>query len=311
MAASPFGVVLLNKGEGDSSFGALSNVKRLFSTRRVGHTGTLDPMATGLLIALVGPATRCARYFNGLPKSYVGEVTFGSETDTDDRTGTTIRSAPPPRIESVASAADTFIGTFAQVPPAYSAVHVNGERAYRKAREGEPVEIAARKVTIHSLVVEVIDSDRVRLHVSCSSGTYIRSLARDLGRSLGSAAHLSALQRTHVGPFSVDEVEGSSGSIRALPLLPCLLRIPGFSEFTVSDRETGIMRNGGRIAQPASVTKSSPPDVVATNRGMPIAIGRWADGRFEYDLVLPPGDDPAWPTPASEQGVPSDGEARS
>jgi tRNA pseudouridine55 synthase len=290
---SPFtGVVLLDKAEGESSFSALGALKRHFNTRRVGHTGTLDPMATGLMIALVGPATRCARFFSALDKTYVADVTFGSETDTDDRTGEVVRSAPIPQMESAARAASGFLGEISQIPPAYSAIHVDGRRAYQRARAGENVEMPARCVNINEIEGEIIDEQTLRLTISCSTGTYIRSLARDIGRATGSAAHLTALRRTSVGPFDVDEVaRGGESACSPVELGQALLRLNGFSELSVDIRVASAMWNGGRVPEPAGGRGPGGWVLVQAN-SVPVSIGRWKDGLFRYEIVFPKPETP-------------------
>ncbi|MEE8440432.1 MAG: tRNA pseudouridine(55) synthase TruB, partial [Spirochaetia bacterium] len=281
------GVVLMDKSEGESSFSALGNLKHHFNTRRVGHTGTLDPFATGLLVALVGPATRCARFFSSLDKTYVADILFGSETDTDDRTGQVVKTAPVPAMESAMDAADTFTGEITQIPPAYSAIHVEGRRAYERARNGEQVEIPARQVRIHEISSEMVDELTLRLTVSCSSGTYIRSLARDIGRTVGSAAHLSALRRTRVGPFVVDEIpkRGETG-LCEIEIGAALLRLKGFSEFSVDSSTATTMWNGGRVPAPTSNAQYD-AWVVARMGDVPVSIGRWQDGLYRYEVVFP------------------------
>lgn len=281
------GVVLLDKTEGETSFSALGGLKRHFSTRRVGHAGTLDPMATGLLIALVGSATRCARFFSSLDKTYVADIRFGSETDSDDRTGRVVRTAPVPGMELAVNAADSFVGEISQIPPAYSAIHVDGRRAYERARAGEDVEIPARQVTIHAITSEVVDELTLRLTVSCSSGTYIRSLARDIGCAVGSAAHLSALRRISIGPFDVDEAsQGDGAQVCKLETATALLRLDGFSELPVDSGTAATMWNGGRVPVPQSGAVYD-GRVVARVGDVPVSIGRWQDGFYRYEMVFP------------------------
>ena len=289
---APFcGVALLDKAEGETSFAALSSLKRRFNTRRVGHTGTLDPMATGLLVALVGPATRCARYFSSLDKVYVAEVTLGSETDTDDRTGQVTRSAPVPDMDMVLRASRKFVGEIEQVPPAYSAVHVDGRRAYDRARSGESVPVPPRRVTVHDLVFVRLTESTFRMTVSCTSGTYIRSLARDIGRAVDSAAHLSALRRTTVGSFGVHETSTGSrldddNPVVTLDLTNALLRLDGFAELAVSADTAAIMWNGGMV-HPPSDAPTDTDRIVATFDGSVVCVGGWKAGTFNYDAVFP------------------------
>jgi tRNA pseudouridine55 synthase len=183
--------------------------------RRVGHGGTLDPLATGLLALLVGETTRATERLHTAPKVYDALVRFGSETATDDREGTTTRSAAAPTEASrVAEALAPFRGAIQQVPPAYAAVKVRGRTAYSRARSGETVELAARVVQLHRLEMTEWDPPDARLLIVCSSGTYVRSIARDLGRALGSAAHLAALRRLAIGALDIADAIGIE-SLRA------------------------------------------------------------------------------------------------
>jgi tRNA pseudouridine55 synthase len=201
------GILLIDKPEGPTSHDVVAEVRRAIGTRRVGHTGTLDPFASGLLILCVGKATRLAEYFHILPKTYEATLMLGRETDTDDRTGQTTAESDGWRgldRESVAAAAAARSGQQAQVPPDYSARKVDGRRAHRRARAGEQVELAPTQVTVHSIEVTGWSPPSVSLDVTVSTGTYIRALARDLGRDLGCGAHLDSLRRTVIGPFGVD-----------------------------------------------------------------------------------------------------------
>jgi tRNA pseudouridine55 synthase len=174
----------------------------------VGHAGTLDPLATGLLAVLVGETTRATERLHTAPKVYDALVRFGSETATDDREGQTTRSAAPPGARAIEAALGPLHGVIQQVPPAYAAVKVGGQTAYSRARRGETVELAAREVQVHRLEMTEWSSPDARLFIVCSSGTYVRSIARDLGRSLGSAAHLAALRRLAIGALDVADAIG-------------------------------------------------------------------------------------------------------
>lgn len=199
------GILLLSKPSGPSSNGVLGPLKRTFNTRKIGHTGTLDPFASGLLILMVGKATRLAPFFTALDKEYHAVVKFGEQTDTLDPEGAVTESAPVPDPQTVASVLTQFTGTIHQTPPAFSALHVNGERAYVRARRGETVEIPARTVHIHELALEQIDEERYEMVVRCGSGTYIRALARDIAHAAGSVASLETLRRSAVGSFRDQE----------------------------------------------------------------------------------------------------------
>ena len=187
---------------GPTSHDAVALARRALGTRRIGHTGTLDPFASGLLLLCVGSATRLAEYLTGLPKTYVATARLGMRTDTDDRTGQPVETSDDWRdldAATIEAALAGQVGQRMQVPPAYSAKKVDGERMYARARRGEAVDLPPVAVTIHRIEVTRVDLPEVEFEVACSSGTYIRSIARDLGDDLGVGAHLSELRRTGIG----------------------------------------------------------------------------------------------------------------
>ena len=196
----PDGIVLIDKPAGPSSAKAIAPLKRM---GRVGHAGTLDPFASGLLIVLVGDATRLQAIAMGLPKTYLATVRFGVETDTLDPLGQVVKSCDPgPRPAGLEAAAQSFLGEIEQMPPAFSALKVGGRRAYKLARAGEPVDLAPRRVQVHSVAVREVRWPDAVLEIRSGSGFYVRSFARDLGRAVGLPAHVAALRRTHIGPFA-------------------------------------------------------------------------------------------------------------
>ena len=197
------GWVVLDKPVGMTSTHAVSIIKRLFSAKRVGHAGTLDPLASGCLPIGLGEATKTVPFVMDGRKLYRFTIRWGEERDTDDTEGRAIANSDQrPTPEAIRALLPTYIGTIQQVPPKYSAIKIEGERAYDLARDGETVELAARPVQIDRLeLVEVPDADHAVLEAECGKGTYVRSLARDLGRALGCFGHVSALRRTAVGPF--------------------------------------------------------------------------------------------------------------
>ena len=206
------GIVLVDKPLGLSSHGAVSGVRKALDTKKVGHAGTLDPAATGLLVMGVGPGTRLLTYLVGLDKSYTATLRLGYETTTDDaegeKVGETSTDLGSVSDEAIRAALEPFRGEIDQVPSTYSAIKVGGRRAYDLARSGQEVELRSRRVTVSHLEAPSItrgeDVIDVELVVDCSSGTYIRALARDSGRALGVGGHLVALRRTRVGPFGVE-----------------------------------------------------------------------------------------------------------
>ncbi|HLZ47188.1 MAG TPA: tRNA pseudouridine(55) synthase TruB [Candidatus Limnocylindria bacterium] len=235
MTETPDGVLPIDKPLGWTSFDVVAVARRTLGAKRVGHGGTLDPLATGLLPLLVGTATKFADRLHTASKVYAALVTFGSETTTDDREGAATRDGPLPALSQAEldAALDAFRGPIAQVPPAFAAVKVAGRRAYSRARGGETLELAARPVTIERLAVASWEPPSLRLLVVCSTGTYIRSLARDLGRSTGSAAHLGGLRRLAVGALTLDDamtVEALRGTPAAARLLQADDRILPLAE---------------------------------------------------------------------------------
>lgn len=202
--ASSSGIVLLAKQSGRTSFSSLFQVKRALNTTKVGHTGTLDSFADGLLVVLTGSLTRLVPYITNFDKTYLALVEFGSETDTLDPTGKIIKQTEKiPSEDEVGSVLPKFIGEIEQVPPLYSAIHVDGKRASEIARDGKTAEIKPRKVRINSINLLDFYEKYALIEVSCSKGTYIRSLARDIALACGSFGHLRALRRTNVGPYNL------------------------------------------------------------------------------------------------------------
>ena len=200
------GIVAVDKPSGPTSHDVVSRCRKLLGTRKVGHSGTLDPSATGVLVIGVGPGTRLLRFLGDLPKRYTGEVVFGATTSTLDAEGEVTETFQMQLDPSeVSDAVERFVGDIMQVPPMVSAVKVDGRRLHELAREGVEVERAARPVTVHSFAVEPTADPLVyRIEVECSAGTYVRVLAADLGEALRGGAHLRNLRRTAVGPFAVD-----------------------------------------------------------------------------------------------------------
>jgi tRNA pseudouridine55 synthase len=197
------GIILLDKPSGQTSFQSLGFLKRALGTRRIGHAGTLDKFAEGLLIVLAGRMTRLCPLAMSLDKEYLATFTFGRGTDTLDPEGTVIAEGPVPSRQQVMDVLPQFTGSISQVPPQYSAVHVDGRRASDAVRSGHSVTLAARTVRIDTLEMLDYEPPSVQFRVSCTKGTYIRSLARDIAERLGTCAHVSRLRRTRIGGFSV------------------------------------------------------------------------------------------------------------
>ena len=200
------GLLLVDKPRGPSSHDVVAHMRRTSGEARIGHTGTLDPLASGLLVLCLGRATRLSEYLLGHDKRYLAEVQLGQSTTTYDAEGAVTLVRPVLATHTdVAAALQTFTGTIRQAPPAYSAVKVGGQPAYKLARSGRPADLAARPVTIHTIELLEYTSPRATILVHCSAGTYIRSLAHDLGQLLGCGAHLADLKRTAAGPFRLSD----------------------------------------------------------------------------------------------------------
>ena len=205
MIYSHSGLVLLNKPSGVTSFGVLNILKKKLDTGKVGHTGTLDKFADGLMLVLTGKMTKLAPFFTDMDKEYIAVYKFGEETNTLDPGGEIIASADIPDLNIIEKKIDSFKGNIMQQPPDFSAIHINGQRAYKLAVAGKKPDIPKRSVIIHDYRIQNWDPPFLSVKVKCSKGTYIRSLARDLGLACNSRAHVSALLRTEVGKWNIKD----------------------------------------------------------------------------------------------------------
>jgi tRNA pseudouridine55 synthase len=261
--AGPDGIFLFDKAPGMTSHDVVSRARRWFGTRAIGHAGTLDPMATGLLILCVNAATRMSEYLLGQDKAYAAEILLGQTTNTDDAEGEVIASAAVPELDDdmLAAVVPRFSGAISQVPPQFSAIKKDGQRAYALARKGESVELAARVVQIDALTL-TRDATRpavLRAEVSCGSGTYIRALARDIGQALGCGAHLILLRRLRIGSFLLTDAvteqdmqaHASAGTCAAV-LQPMDHALANAPEITLDETQTRRLLMGQRIALNAS-----------------------------------------------------------
>jgi len=248
--AAPSGLILLHKQSGVTSFDALRDIKRALGTGRVGHTGTLDKFAEGLLLILAGRALKLSRWFTRCDKQYEGTIRFGTETDTLDPEGSPVAEAPLPSREAVEQALKMFLGEIEQAPPAYSAVHVNGERASALARRGEAPEMLKRPVEIFRLELRRWAPPFAEIFAHCSGGTYIRSLARDIALAAGSRAHLVKLVRTQVAGFTLGAAEqraAASGPL--LPLDKSVFQTLGLPCLDISPEDAQKMIQGKPLAR--------------------------------------------------------------
>ncbi|HEY8817892.1 MAG TPA: tRNA pseudouridine(55) synthase TruB [Candidatus Limnocylindrales bacterium] len=307
------GILIVAKPAGPTSHDIVALVRRLAATKRVGHGGTLDPFASGVLPLFLGHGTRVVEYHLGDRKAYRATVCFGAASTTDDLEGElTPATGPAPTREAVEAALPGLTGTISQRPPAYSAIKVAGRRAYALARAGETVELASREVTIHNLDLvswDETDPDRpiAVLDVVCSAGTYIRALARDLGEGLGSAAYLGALTRTASGPFTLDaatpmdeiRAAAADGPSGLLPFLrPVDTGLESFPVVTLTPDEVAAVARGqfirpaGGLPGPAEQYRLTDPG------GNLVAIASAAAGRLAPDKVF------IAPTPAPAPTAP-------
>lgn len=282
------GIFNIDKPSGRTSFQVVSLVRRLSGVRRVGHAGTLDPSATGVLVVCLGQATRLIEYMMEATKFYRAEVRLGITTDTLDATGTPMSQADPSNIDrqQVEEALTAFVGEIDQVPPMFSALKYNGEPLYRYARAQMQVERQARRVTIHRLQLLAFQPPLATIEVECGKGTYIRALAHDLGQKLGCGAHLAALARLRVGPFTLDDacslpqLEAAFQERRWHSLLrPPDAALPSWPAVTLSEPQERAVRFGQCLAadslEPAQAVENDQLCRAYSPRGQLVAILRY------------------------------------
>jgi len=259
---SSFGVIVVDKPDGPTSHKVVSIVRSGTGVRKVGHAGTLDPRASGVLVLCLGPATRLSEYLSSSIKIYEAGIRFGESTETYDAEGETTRSAGKvPTEVQIESALEMFRGEIQQIPPPYSAIKLQGKKAYELAREGKPVKLDPRSVTVYELTKLQYEPPDLSIRVECSAGTYIRSLAHDLGQALSTGAHLSALRRLRAGPFgledavSLEELQEAMrrGEWKTL-MRPASEALPDLPIVTVEQAELERIRNGLRIPSKEGAT---------------------------------------------------------
>jgi tRNA pseudouridine55 synthase len=277
-------VVLVAKPPGPTSHDVVDMVRRALGIRRVGHLGTLDPFAEGLLVMIVGRATRLAPYAKGWTKSYTGTIRLGVTTATDDLTGDVTATSEAWRTlggADIAAACARFVGAGEQQPPAFSAVKVAGERAYARARRGDPVTLASRSVEITDFVATEVRLPEVQFRATVSAGTYVRSLARDVGTALGCGAHLSALRRTAVGPFRVED------AVAAQAVTPGDVRDPTLLVADLPRRELDATeREAVSHGRPIPAGELGAGSVALMAEGSLLGVGEVVDGAIKPRLVL-------------------------
>jgi tRNA pseudouridine55 synthase len=293
------GWVVLDKRSGMTSTQAVGAVRRLFNARKAGHAGTLDPLATGILPIALGEATKTVSFAVDGAKAYRFTVRWGSETDTDDAEGAvTATSGAIPDEAAIRALIPRFTGVVSQVPPRYSAIKIDGQRAYDLAREGEPVELEARLVSIDDLrLIELPNRTTAVFEAQCGKGTYVRALVRDIGRALGCFGHVTALRRTRVGPFEeehaitierLDELAAGDDAAKALAeiLLPVETALDGLDALSVSQADAARLANG----QPVLLRGRDAPilsgPAFAVSRGRLVAICEIEHGELRPSRVF-------------------------
>ena len=282
------GWLVLDKPVGMTSTHAVSVVKRAFQARRAGHAGTLDPLASGCLPIALGEATKTVPFVMDGRKTYSFTVRWGEERDTDDAEGRVdATSAARPSADDIRALLPRFSGTIAQVPPRFSAIKIGGERAYDLARDGEVVELEARPVEIHRLsLIDIPDPDHAALSAECGKGTYVRALARDMGRVLGCFGHVSALRRAGVGPFreqdgvSLERLEAADAAALAGLLQPVAAGVQGLPTLSVSRADAARLSRGQAVllrGRDAPIVEGS---VAIFTQGDLIALAEAAEGEL-------------------------------
>lgn len=292
-----FGYLLINKEAGLTSFESLARIKRAFGTGKVCHTGTLDKFARGLLVVLVGRAVKLSPWFSACDKRYTARLLVGEETDTLDPEGAVVFRAAPCSRETFLAALPAFTGTILQAPPEYSAVHIGGQRAHALARSGAAPEMKKRPVTVYSLVPRAWEPPFADIEVHCSKGTYIRSLARDIGRAAGSRARLEELTRSAVGGFSLEdavsaqELSGEELAAALRPVDKALFRALSIPQADIDEAAARAFLHG------RDLRSVLPPDAAGTadtSGEGPLAVfgpagfagmAEKRDGRWNYGYV--------------------------
>ena len=293
------GVLLIDKPQGLTSNQVLGRIKRLFGIKKAGHTGTLDPMATGLLVVCLGHATRISAHLMDADKAYRARVHLGVTTDTEDAEGTEVSRQPVPTLSpaEVEAVLAEFMGPIEQVPPMYSALKHQGRRLYAMARAGEVVDRPPRAVRIDGLAVEAWHLDEVDMpgfviDVRCSKGTYIRSLVRDIGERLGCGAHLAQLQRTHAQPFSLaqahalETLDDMTLEARWGCLLPVNEAVPDWPVVDICDDELVAFQHGQAVRGTAVENAPKHPWVCVANKGVVVGLAELDQGKLQPRSVF-------------------------
>jgi len=289
------GLLVIDKPGGITSHDVVSRLRRITGERSIGHLGTLDPMATGVLPLLMGKFTRLAQYFSSAEKSYTGAIHFGFATDTYDADGDPISAQihPSLTLEQIRLAASRFQGDMEQMPPQFSAKKIAGTPAYKFARAGKPVELKPAKISIRSFAITALEGEEASFAMSISAGGYVRSVAHELGQDLGCGAHLSSLRRTHAGVFiladshTLEELDAVTGDVAALEML-CLhprSLLPEMPSVTGDAFSLGRLRNGAQANLP-EFSQAPMVKVFASQRELVGVAKRVAGTLFQPVVVM-------------------------
>ena len=290
MISSHSGLVLLNKPSGITSFRVLNILKKKLDSGKVGHTGTLDKFAEGLMLVLTGKMTKLAPYFSNMDKEYSAVYKFGEETDTLDPEGKIISTAAVPEIDIIEKNIESFIGNIMQRPPDFSAIHLKGRRAYKIAASGEKPDIPERPVIVYDYKIEEWKPPFLKVKVKCSKGTHIRSLARDLGIACGSGAYVSSLSRTTVGSWNItdsvspDDFDPDKSILSGMTLFK---KIPSICIENVNDKQAGMILNGYSITRwnDRNIVFSSGTTALFDSREKFMALIENKEGILNYRFV--------------------------
>ncbi|TFD10689.1 tRNA pseudouridine(55) synthase TruB [Cryobacterium sp. TMT1-66-1] len=299
------GLLLIDKAQGWTSHDAVARTRRLAGTRKVGHAGTLDPMATGLLVLGINSSTRLLSYVVGLDKEYLATIRLGQSTTTDDAEGDCLTRATAEQVAGITPAAvaagiKDLTGDISQQPSAVSAIKVDGKRAYARVRAGEDVQLPSRPVTVSEF--ELLSSTRrdgfldLEVRVECASGTYIRALARDLGRSLGVGGHLTALRRTRIGPFRIEKAATlEQVDVAAQLISPADAATRLLPRLTLTREQAVDLGHGKRITVEPDATRTGPVAAIAPD-GRLVGLVEYRGDQAKSLLNFPP-DEPSESTP--------------
>ncbi len=289
MTDTKSGIIFLQKPEGITSFKALNTLKNKLGTNKIGHTGTLDKFASGILLVLSGKMTKLADFFSGMDKEYEAVFYFGKETNTLDPEGDIIKTAVTPQLSEIKQVISTFTGEINQTPPLYSAIHINGERAYKRALKGETPVLRSRKVTIHNFIIQKWDPPCLSVRVRCSKGTYVRSLARDVGEKSHSCAYVLSLKRTKVGPVAIENTVLPENFIPSEHLVhdeELFNLLPDIQVLKVDYIILPILRNGGTLKKEMFPTLDNSFSYFALfHKSIFIALIHRNEGVIRYNFI--------------------------